>query len=464
MVFGIFSGRGVQGLIYTLFGALILSTLWVTSLTVLSSSANASDLLTQAGTQILNPFLVDHDLGLSPSSYATLEANARANPEQPLDLSVLNVRVLGREIVGRDYADTVHLVFSRVAAIYYNGGAAAAFRVPAQLQQELPNFALFNPDTVPVIPGGPTVAQLPPFVQPLFIFTGLTPATFTASGHQRLLGLLPWFWGLAILLGLVAVVLNRSQQKLSGLAKGVIHGAWPIVAIVLGAWVLSHIATATLAPYAGILEDIRGAFLPVYGSALLVGLASLGLLTWMSQGRPAAGGDAGAVAGQAAIPAPTTTMNMAARTANAETDLVGQGLITADEVAAVLGEPVALDRRTTHESQGGSFFGIAVPDIEMTTIAFTGTRSPITVNFSVAQGTAIESAVSRMYQRLDSYPGLAHVTGLGDDAYEGDGYLVTRQGKSYLMIAINKATSSAASSVSGMEHQLAQMVLNKLRA
>ncbi len=281
MVFGLFSGRGLQGLVYTLFGTLVLSTLWVTSLTVLSTPAAANDLLTQAGTQVLNPFLVNHQLGLTKSTYATLEASARAHPDRFLSISVLNVKVKGREILGHPYGDTVHLVFSRVATTYYNGGASAAFSIPSALKQELPNFALFNPDNIQVIPGGPTVAQLPPFVQPLFIFTGLTPATFTASGHQRLVGLLPWFWGVTIVLGLLAVVLNRSDQKLSGLAKGIIHGAWPVVAVLLGAWVVAHVATSTFAPYAGILDDIRGAFLPVYGAALAIGLVSLGLLVWV---------------------------------------------------------------------------------------------------------------------------------------------------------------------------------------
>jgi hypothetical protein len=294
---GLFSGRGLRGLVYTLFGGLILSTLWVTSLTILSAPSSATDLLTEAGTHALNPFLVDHGLGLSPSSYASLEVAARANPGQPLALSVLKVRVLGREILHRSYASTVSLVYSRVAAGYYTGGAAAVFAIPAQLQQELTNFALFNPDNVAVIPGGPTVAQLPPFVQPLFIFTGLTPDTFTASGHQRLLGLLPFFWGLTIVLGVLAVVLNLSDQKLSGLAKTLVHSTWPIVAILLGATLLVHLNATTLGTYAGILGVIRGAFLPVYGIALVVGLIGLGLTVWLPALQKRQQGDATTLAG-----------------------------------------------------------------------------------------------------------------------------------------------------------------------
>jgi hypothetical protein len=273
-------------------------------------------MLTQAGSKILNPFLANHQLGLSQSTYAALEASAKAHPDRTLSLSVLKVEVRGREILGRDYAYTVQLVYSRVATAYYNGGATAAFSIPSALKQELPNFALFNPDNIQVIPGGPTVAQLPPFVQPLFIFTGLTPATFTSSGHQRLLGLLPWFWGLTIVLGLLAVVLNRSDQKLSGLAKGIVHGAWPVVAVLLGAWVLAHVTMATFAPYAGILDDIRSAFLPVYGTALVVGLVSLGLLAWIPRLQPAQ--KSGQIAGQSATPATPAQMSPVAEAVPAD--------------------------------------------------------------------------------------------------------------------------------------------------
>ena len=122
----------LRGFVYTLFGTLVLTTLWVTSLTILSSRPNATEILTQAGTQILNPFLVGHDtsFGLSQQTYASLETSARSHPSQPLTFQVLKVRVLGREIIGRKYADVVHLVYSRVAEAYYDGGAGAVFNVP----------------------------------------------------------------------------------------------------------------------------------------------------------------------------------------------------------------------------------------------------------------------------------------------------------------------------------------------
>ena len=54
----------------------------------------------------------------------------------------------------------------------------------------LPNFALFDVNKIQIIPGGPTPEQLPPFLQPIFTFVGLTPDTFTAVGHQHLLNLI----------------------------------------------------------------------------------------------------------------------------------------------------------------------------------------------------------------------------------------------------------------------------------
>jgi hypothetical protein len=251
----------------------ILSTLWVTSLTILSARPNATAMLADAGANLLNPFLVGHgDLGLSQTTYTRLEASARAHPSQPITLPVLKVRVLGREIVGKSYAGVVELVYSRVAEGYYDGGTAAVFDVPSQLQAVLPNFALFNPNNIPLVPGGPTPAQLPVFLQPFVTFVGLTPDTLTAAGHQKILNLLPWFWIALVALGVLAVLLNHSEQKLMGLAKGTMHGAWPVVAILLLLWVLSLFFSKPFMPYIGMLGLISRAFLPVYGTAFAVGL------------------------------------------------------------------------------------------------------------------------------------------------------------------------------------------------
>jgi hypothetical protein len=279
--------RGLRGF---LFGAILLSTLWVTSLTLLSTRDNATALLTEAGVHVLNPFLVGRGLGLSQSGYASLEAQARAHPNQPVALSVLTVRVLGREITGHSYADVVQLVYGRVAGGYYTGGPSAVFSLPAELKQALPAFALFGgSNNLPALPGTSTPIQLPTFLQPFFTFVGLTPATFTADGHARLAALLPVFWIAMAVLGALAVVLNRSGQRLSTLVNGVVHSTWPVVLVLVGLLVLSSIYKATLGPYVGILGVVSRAFLPVYGTALVLGLLALAATRFLPalRGQPA---------------------------------------------------------------------------------------------------------------------------------------------------------------------------------
>lgn len=274
----------LRGLVYTLVGTLVLTTLWVTSLTLLSARPAATDLLTEAGTHVLNPFLVDRGFGLSQSTYAALEATARAHPSQPLSLGVLKVHILGREIADRKYPAVVQLVYGRVAETYYDGGAKAAFVIPPQLTAELPNFGMFNPNNVPLVPGGVTPAQLPVFLQPFFTFVGLTPDTFTAAGHQKLATLLPWFWIALVVLAVLSVVFDHSEQKLAGMLHGVVHGSWPVVLVLAGLWVLSRVYPATFAPYLGLLGIVSRAFLPVYGTVFVLGLIGLVITKVLARG------------------------------------------------------------------------------------------------------------------------------------------------------------------------------------
>jgi hypothetical protein len=264
---------GLRGFIYTTFGFILLSALWVTSLTFLSARPAATELLTEAGTSVLNPFLAGRNLGVTETGYATLQSAAKAHPDLPLSLSVLKVAVPGREIIGRAYQDGVRVIYTHVASTYYDSGPDAVFNVPAELKQVLPNFALFNPDNIPILPGGPTVVELPPFLQPLFVFTGLTPATFTVSGHQRLLDLLPWFWVAVVVLGALTFLFNHSEKRISGLAGSVIHATWPVVVVLTGLWIAaSFFFKQQIGPYSGVLAVVGRAFLPTYGIALALGL------------------------------------------------------------------------------------------------------------------------------------------------------------------------------------------------
>ena len=123
----------IRGLAYTLFGTLVLASLWVTSLSILSDHANATAIVTEAGASVLNPFLVKENLGITESNYAKLQSDGKAHPTQPLSLSVIQVKVPGSEIAKLSYADGVRQIYSRVADAYYDGGAGAVFDVPAQL-------------------------------------------------------------------------------------------------------------------------------------------------------------------------------------------------------------------------------------------------------------------------------------------------------------------------------------------
>jgi hypothetical protein len=299
---------GLRGIIYTVFSFILLSALWVTSLTFLSARPAATDLLTEVGASVLNPFLAGRDLGVTETGYATLQSAAKAHPDQPLSLSVLKVVVPGREIIGRSYQDGVRAIYTHVAATYYDSGPDAVFNVPTELKQVLPNFALFNPDNIPILPGGPTVVELPPFLQPLFIFTGLTPTTFTVSGHQRLLDLLPWFWVAAAVLGALTFLLNRNEKKIAGLASSVIHATWPVVVVLVGLLIAANFFfKQQIGPYSGVLSVVGRAFLPTYGIALAIGLAVYFFTAILPRlqargAQPAVAGASGISAAQAAAP------------------------------------------------------------------------------------------------------------------------------------------------------------------
>jgi hypothetical protein len=271
----LFRGRGS---LYGLLGVLVLSTLWVTSLTLLSAPQNATELLTDAGSHVLNPFLTKQGLGLTQQIYDSRKAHLN----QQLALTPLNVHMTGKDIDKPTYGEAVQGVYKSIADAYYiSGRVDTVFAVPSDLQQLLPyltGFGFFgsagSPSGTPGASGTPGTAGLPDFLQPIFTVIGLTPVTFTAQGNKNLLNLLPWFWLAVVVLGVIAVVLNRGSNKLSGLAQTVVHSAWPIALLLIGLTVAARVSSA-VAPYASALGVIDRAFLPAYGGALLVGGAAL---------------------------------------------------------------------------------------------------------------------------------------------------------------------------------------------
>lgn len=279
--FGIFSIVSRLASIYTLFAALVLSTLWVSSLTLASTPGNATALITDAGADVLNPFLVAHsgslglNLGISESTYASLQSQKTAQVTLP---APFKGTFPASDIAGKPYAVGVRNIYGRIADTYYTGGPSAVIGVnlPPDVQQFVPDFGLFNPNNLPIAPGGPSASQLPGFLQPLFTVILLSPDTFTAAGHQQVLDLLPWFWLATLVTGVIAFLLKRSQdgKKLSGIAHSIIHTTWPIVAILIGLLIAAHFVSG-IAPYSDILGVVSRSFVPVYGGALVVGLLAL---------------------------------------------------------------------------------------------------------------------------------------------------------------------------------------------
>jgi hypothetical protein len=271
------SVSAIRKTVYTLLGALVLTTLWVTSLTLLSTRPAATTLLTDAGAQVLNPFLVAHETGISQSTYATLEQDARAHPSRPLSLSILKVRVQGSEIVGRSYDDGMHIIYGHVAATYYDSGPGAVFALPADVQKILPTYGFFNPgaSTQQIVPGVSIPTQLPDFLQPFFAVTGFTPDSLTNASHQHIASLLLWFWVATLVLGALTLLLDRDDKRLSSFAASVTHGAWPVILVLGVAWGFSLLNPTGFAPFRGAFGVVVAAFLPIYGTAFVLGLAGL---------------------------------------------------------------------------------------------------------------------------------------------------------------------------------------------
>lgn len=270
--------RLLSGVSHTFFGIALLGALWVTSLTLLSARPTAVALLTEAGAQTLNPQLVQVTkgvIGITPESYAKLQTAAKASPTKPLDLSILKVSVPGSVIVGKNYNDGVHAIYGKVAEGYYDHGPESVFSLPGDAQKVLGTFGLFAATTSAVpttLPTGQALPTLPPFLQPFFTFVGLTPGTFTAAGHNSIVSLLFWFWVATAVLAGVALLTTPGEKRFTSLARTILHGSWPVLAVFALVYLFSVFKPEAFAPYRTVVGLVAGAFLPVYGIATLVAL------------------------------------------------------------------------------------------------------------------------------------------------------------------------------------------------
>jgi len=270
--------KGVSGLAHTLFGTVLLGALWVMSLTLLSARPTSVALLTEAGAQTLNPQLIhltNGVIGITPDGYIKLQNTAKANPTQALPLSVLKVQVPGSAIVGKNYDDGIRAIYGKVAEGYYDNGPQSVFALPADAQKALDAFGMFSPSTAPSpVPSQQTLnpPTLPSFLQPFLTIIGLSPTTFTAAGHNSIASLLIWFWLATAITAVVALLTTPGERRFTSLARTILHGSWPVLAIFALVYGFSIFKPAAFAPYSRVVGLVAGVFVPVYGAAALVGL------------------------------------------------------------------------------------------------------------------------------------------------------------------------------------------------
>ena len=100
-----------------LLGLALLGALWLSFLTLLSDRAHAVPILTDAGTEIVNPLLLSNGsgIGLGQAAYDKLQAQAKAQPDQPLTIPFLKPQILGREILGKSASAGTSIIYAHVA-------------------------------------------------------------------------------------------------------------------------------------------------------------------------------------------------------------------------------------------------------------------------------------------------------------------------------------------------------------
>lgn len=260
----------LRNFVHTLFGIALLAALWVTALSFLSMRGPSTAIITDLGVDALNPWLVSKGIGLDTTAYAKLQSFASANPGKPLPLMFIKPQVVASEIKGVPYADGVRIIYTHVADAYYDGGSGATFNLPAPVAAVVQTFALFPARYDTAVKSTP----LPSFIQPFFVYTGLTPDTFTATGHDRISGLAPKLWTPTLLLAAIIVALNflARKQPVSSLALAVWNGSWPTLAGFGILWLIGKLYPADVHAVAAAFGVVAAQFTPVYGVAAAVGI------------------------------------------------------------------------------------------------------------------------------------------------------------------------------------------------
>lgn len=259
-----------------LLGLALLAALWTTGLSRVSDKSTAISLLTDAGTQLVNPLLVSNGTGITQSSYLQLEKQATAHPNQPVQILFIKPQILGKDIAGKSYTQGLQVIFGKVAQAYYSGGPGAAFSLPSQLQSALSSYTPFVQSKTP-LPGLPQspLPQLPSFGTQIYTYMGLSPATLTTDGHNGVTTLSLWLWVASGALGIVLAAFGSGWGRLRTVSWSVFHSAWHITLLFIIASFLVSSHSTQAAPYRGVLGLVGGAFFPVYAIATLAGLCGV---------------------------------------------------------------------------------------------------------------------------------------------------------------------------------------------
>lgn len=258
----------VRGLVTFLLGLALLGALWEFTLMNLSSQATATGIMTQAGAEVINPFLESHSFGLSQTAYAQIEQQAAAHPDQTFSAPGINVSVRGSDIAGKSFDQGTLVYYRAVADAYYTGGASAVFSSPAIIGQI---------ESLPLLPQGQSIAGATSLVPglPLLAGMGLSINLLTASGHAQVQSFALWF-GIAslVLLGLL-VLLSKRWARLSSPGISLI-GASLLPMLGIGvAWFIITNHAAQFAPYSALLGLLSGTVLPTYVAAFVVGVLAV---------------------------------------------------------------------------------------------------------------------------------------------------------------------------------------------
>jgi hypothetical protein len=279
-ILGMVATGNVRGLVTLVLGLALVAGLWETSLLNLSSRTTATAVMTEVGAELINPMLVNNSLGLNNTLYSALQNQARANPAQPLSIPGLKVAVTGRDIVGKSFTDGSRVIYAKVAAGYYDGGWTAVLAAPDSLTHALGTLALLPQAAASQGAKQVGVPQLPNVPLPPLGAVGLSLQTFTAAGHAQVLALDKWLIGIALLCLLLLALGSKRWQRLTAPAWALVSGALPGavgIGVIAFFWARN---SALFQPFSGLLHALAGAFVPVYGGAMAVGVTAL-VVAWV---------------------------------------------------------------------------------------------------------------------------------------------------------------------------------------